>query len=130
MFVDTSALVAMVVREPDGNDLMGRLQSATSSFTSSIVVFECVLAVRRIRQMTVGAATLLVTEFLRRAEVELIPVESDDHFGALQAFDSYGKGTGHPAQLNLADCFSYALAKRLGVPLLYKGSDFSQTDLS
>ena len=49
---------------------------------------------------------------------------------ALGAFDRFGKGSGHPARLNLGDCFAYAMAKQHGVPLLYKGDDFSQTDLA
>lgn len=48
---------------------------------------------------------------------------------ALAAFERFGKGSGHPAQLNLGDCFAYAIAKRHGIKLLYKGNDFSQTDL-
>jgi ribonuclease VapC len=49
---------------------------------------------------------------------------------AIDAFARYGKGRGHPAQLNIADCLSYACAKKLGVPLLYKGNDFARTDLA
>jgi len=48
----------------------------------------------------------------------------------VRAYARYGKGTGHPAQLNFGDCFSYAAAKRVGAPLLYKGADFSHTDLA
>lgn len=60
----------------------------------------------------------------------MVPIEIGDAKLAIQAFSTYGKGRGHPAQLNLADCLSYASAKSCGMPLLYKGKDFSHTDLA
>ncbi len=66
--------------------------------------------------------------FLSRVAIVLIPVDSDQAYIARQAFRRFGKGR-HPAGLNYGDCFSYALAKSLGEPLLFKGRDFSQTDL-
>jgi len=130
MFVDSSALVAMLMPEPDGHILASRLQERTEAYTSSVAIFETVLALRRLRGAPIPEMNLLVEEFLRRASVRVVEVEADEHVGALQAFEVYGKGSGHPAQLNLADCFAYAVAKRLGVPLLYKGNDFSHTDLA
>jgi ribonuclease VapC len=66
--------------------------------------------------------------FMGKAEIEVVPVDSDQAFVARQAFRQYGKGR-HTAGLNFGDCFSYALAKSLGEPLLFKGQDFSKTDL-
>ena len=66
--------------------------------------------------------------FLHRARFQVVPVDSDQAELARSAFRKYGKGR-HPAGLNFGDCFSYALAKSAGEPLLYKGSDFSQTDI-
>jgi ribonuclease VapC len=70
-----------------------------------------------------------VRSFLREARVEIMPIDDDIGAAALRAFDRFGKGR-DPAQLNLGDCFAYAMAKRHGVPLLYKGDDFALTDLA
>jgi ribonuclease VapC len=67
--------------------------------------------------------------FFIDADIRIIPIEAEHATVAVEAFACFGKGRGHPAQLNLADCLSYACAKRRGVPLLYKGNDFSRTDL-
>lgn len=63
------------------------------------------------------------------AQIRLVPITTDDAGRALDAFARYGKGTGHPARLNMGDCFAYAVARNHGVPLLYKGEDFALTDL-
>ena len=67
--------------------------------------------------------------FLDRAEVELVPVDVEQAREARRAFSRFGKGR-HPAGLNFGDCFSYALARVLGAPLLFKGDDFAKTDLT
>ena len=71
-----------------------------------------------------------IQAFLTEADIGFAPM--DEHTAALsmKAFADYGKGTGHPAQLNLADCLSYACAKAQGIPLAYQGEDFSHTDLA
>jgi ribonuclease VapC len=130
MFVDSSALVAMIAGEVDGQTLARRLEEADFPLTSSVVVFETVLALARIRRAPVSEMLMVVLDYLERAGVETMPVTGDAHVVALGAHSLYGKGTGHPAQLNMGDCFSYALAKKAGVPLLYKGDDFAQTDLA
>jgi ribonuclease VapC len=68
-------------------------------------------------------------EFLSAARIKVEPVDPVVAHLALEAFDRYGKGTGHPARLNLGDCFIYAHAKAAGGALLYKGQDFSKTDI-
>ena len=77
--------------------------------------------------MEVAAA---IAVFLEEARIDVVPIEAEDGALAAQAFSDYGKGCGHPAQLNLADCLSYACAQRREVSLLYKGSDFAHTDLA
>lgn len=72
----------------------------------------------------------IIGDFLREAKIEIVPIDADDGRLAVQAFADYGKGRGHPAQLNLADCLSYACAKNRKLPLLYKGNDFAKTDLA
>ncbi len=70
-----------------------------------------------------------VNNLIASGDVDVQPLEARHARIAVQAFATYGKGRGHPAQLNLADCLSYACAKASGVPMLYKGDDFRQTDL-
>lgn len=70
-----------------------------------------------------------VRALMDEACITLVPLDDKTAGLAVKVFADYGKGRGHPAQLNLADCFSYACAKALGVPLLYKGKDFARTDL-
>ncbi len=61
--------------------------------------------------------------------IKIEPVTEEQAYLALDAYNRFGKGTGHPAGLNYGDCFSYALAKQTGDPLLFKGNDFTRTDL-
>lgn len=130
MFVDSSALVAMIAPEPDGQGIASILDDAVDRRTSAIVVFETVLAIMRLRRATLAEVILLVQEFLQSAEIRVADIDAGKYLSALQAFEVYGKGTGHPARLNMGDCFSYAMAKSAGIPLLYKGDDFSHTDLA
>jgi ribonuclease VapC len=68
--------------------------------------------------------------FLADTRADVVAIQADDGWRAIQAFQRYGKGRGHPAQLNLADCLSYACAKNRGMKLLYKGNDLAATDLA
>ena len=67
---------------------------------------------------------------LVEADIEVVPIDENDGRLAIDAFEQYGKGRGHPAQLNLADCLSYACARNRDVNLLYKGKDFAHTNLA
>lgn len=129
-FLDSSALVAVLASEPDGEAIAKVIDDADGCVTSPLVVFETVLALVRIFQVSVSEATLLVLEQLHRSGVETLPITPETHILALRAHEDYGKGTGHPAQLNMGDCFSYAMAKLAGAGLIYKGDDFVHTDLA
>lgn len=130
MFLDSSALVAMIASEEGGERLAERLGEAHQPISSPLVVFESVLALIRIHRAPMDRTMVLVLEFLESAGVRLVDIRADSHLAALGAHAKYGKGTGHPAQLNMGDCFVYASAKSAGVPLLYKGGDFAETDLA
>ena len=106
-----------------------RLEAARNPITSPIAIFEAVLALCRKRRATVDEARRDVRDFLDLAGITVVPITEDEAATALDAFSRYGKGMGHPAQLNLGDCFAYAVAKNRDVPLLFKGSDFSETDI-
>ncbi len=129
-FVDSSALVALIAPEPEGETIAAQLQIQPPHVTSPLAMFETVLALCRIRQAPIMEMTFIVHDFLAQARIVVEPVEADSYLTALQAYERYGKGARHPARLNFGDCFSYALAKRSGVPLIYKGDDFSHTDLA
>jgi ribonuclease VapC len=129
MFVDASAIVAILTGESGREELGARLDEARAPATSALVIFEAVAAIVRKEKLSVSRAERLVRDFLRAASITVIAIDDEVGNQALRAFDRYGKGR-HPARLNLGDCFAYAMAKQHGVPLLYKGDDFSQTDLA
>ena len=129
MFVDASAMVAMLTREEDFKILAERLEAETTRFTSALAVFETAMAIVRKRGCTVLEAKEEIAYFLHEARVALLDIGEAQMHAALFAFDHYGKGR-HPAALNMGDCFAYAGAKTTGALLLYKGDDFSKTDLA
>jgi ribonuclease VapC len=130
MFVDASAFLAIVLKEPDGQRFSRAMEGAERLFTSPIAVFEIVAAIMRERALPRREAQRAVERALRVANIEVVPIDEEIGALALEAFERYGKGRGHKAQLNMGDCFSYACAKALGVALLYKGNDFAATDLA
>ncbi|TPK92976.1 MULTISPECIES: type II toxin-antitoxin system VapC family toxin [unclassified Mesorhizobium] len=130
MFIDTSVVVAILADEEDAAEWSGRIELASRRITSPLVMLEAAMRLSSMLAVQPVVAEAAIEEFLREAEVEVVPIESGDAKLAIQAFSEYGKGRGHPAQLNLADCLSYASAKSRGMPLLYKGNDFSHTDLA
>jgi len=129
MHVDASAMVAMLMGEADRPALLDRLERASNRSTSAISVLEAIMAIGRETGDRPGASAR-VRRFLDAAEVGVDPVGEDTVDLLAEAFVRYGKGSGHPARLNLGDCVSYAMAKKTGVPLLYTGNDFAQTDMA
>ena len=129
MFVDASAIVAILTREPEADVLADLLEAARAPITSPIAIFEATLGICRKRHASVEEAEEDVREFLELARIELIPITIKEAETALSAFSRYGKGRSHPAQLNLGDCFAYAAAKCHRTSLLFKGDDFNQTDI-
>jgi ribonuclease VapC len=129
MFVDASAIVAILTQEPEADALIDRLERAVRPITSAIAIFEATLGLCRKSYVSVEEAEADVTEFLTSARVTLVPIAANEATTALHAFSRYGKGRGHPAQLNMGDCFAYAVASSHRTSLLYKGNDFSKTDI-
>ena len=128
MFVDASAIVAVVSPEADGPVLAERLARADPAYTSPVALYEATLALARARNMTIVAASSALDEFTAMFNLQLVPITGEIGRLAVDAFSRFGRGR-HPAQLNMGDCFAYACARTLGVPLLYKGGDFAQTDV-
>lgn len=130
MFVDASALVAILLGEADGDALLARIVYADGKLcTSAIAVFEAALAITRVLGTDMETAAAAVEAFLLRRDIAIVPIEAATATAALEAFNRYGKGR-HPARLNMGNCFAYAVAKQRGVVLLYKGDDFALTDLA
>jgi ribonuclease VapC len=129
MFVDASALVAILAAEADAASLSARLIDADELVTSPIAICEAALGLARARQSSIADAFVAVSRLLVDGNAEIIPITAEIGRAAIDAFARYGRGR-HEAQLNMCDCFAYACAKTLNVPLLYKGEDFALTDLA
>ena len=122
--VDASALVAIAEREPEKQQFLSVLDRSRVSYLSPINYVETGVVLIQRRLLTDAAELvdwLTGLGVTQREDVEL-------GAAALEAYLQFGKGF-HPARLNLADCFAYALAKELDLPLLYKGDDFAKTDI-
>lgn len=126
MILDASAILAVLLKEPGCEEILQRLSNAPvlAAGAPTLVETAMVLCARLRRD-----ARALLNEFLREAEVEVIPFTRDHFEVAVDAFTRYGKGR-HPAALNFGDCLTYAVARISGLPLLFTGDDFLQTDLS
>jgi ribonuclease VapC len=126
MVLDTSAIVAAIAKEPDAARFQNAMLGATSLAISAVSVLEnrIVLHARHGKE-----AVEAFDEMLEQAAVAIQPFDAQMARTAFDAFRRYGKGQGHPAQLNILDCAAYALAKIRGEPLLFKGGDFERTDI-
>ena len=125
MILDTSALVAILYREPEAKSFVERILAADVSRLSVANWIELAMVVER----QLGADGMRQAEaFLRRAGVVVEPVTLEHGELARQAFLDFGKGR-HKAGLNFGDCFAYALARATGEALLFKGDDFALTDI-
>jgi ribonuclease VapC len=129
MFVDASAMIAIIGEESDGPDLAARLDQVRQPQTSAIALYEAVLGLARSRRLSIAEAVEALAEFLRDSGTEIVPITAEIGRGAIAAFERFGRGR-HPAQLNMGDCFAYACARTLDIPLLFKGDDFPQTDIA
>jgi ribonuclease VapC len=126
MVVDTSAWIAILFSEPEGADFMAKIAASENVRVSAASAFEVsIVAVGRSGPAIESEVDTLFT----RCSAEIVPLTIDQVSLARQAFLNFGKGRGHPARLNFGDCFSYALAKHLDEPLLFKGNDFARTDI-
>ena len=125
MVIDTSAIVAMLFREPDAEVYLNAIVTAESLCISTANVLECALVIEN-RHGAPGAEKL--DTLLREQDIEIVSFDPDQLALARSAFRRFGRGR-HSAALNFGDCFSYALAKARGLPLLFKGNDFTQTDI-
>jgi len=127
LIVDTSALIAILRGEPDATRFIQALAAATRPRMSAASYLETAVVVDANRDPVLSRR---LDDLLAAAAVSVEPVTREQADIARQAYRDFGKGSGHAAGLNFGDCFSYALARATGEPLLYKGDDFSKTDVS
>ena len=124
--VDASALIAMLLNEPERSVFSGAIKRAGSAVVSSATLLEArMVAYGRGGQALVDVLDKIVPTL----GLQIVPVGVEHIDIAYAAFVTYGNGNGHPANLNYGDFFSYALAKPVGAPLLFKGEAFSRTDI-
>jgi ribonuclease VapC len=123
---DTSAIVAIAFGEPERHALLQAIEAAERTLVSTVSVVEARMVVHGRRGQR---AVVLLDDLLRLPLFEIVPPGPAEMDAAYAAFVAFGKGSGHAAALNFGDMFSYALAKVRGLPLLYKGDDFAETDI-
>lgn len=131
--VDASAVVGIMADEEDSEALAIRLHALPSGpgrrYASTVTIWEAACALARIWNIDRSQALAEIKEFVAAAEI--LPIAPDMAITelAVEAAQHYGMGTGRSGILNLGDCFSYATARHLGAALLFKGNDFSRTDI-
>jgi len=125
MVIDSSALGAIILEEPDASMYASAILNDAVRLISSATLVEISLVLIRRREPN---ATAALDALISRLRVVVVAVDRDQAMLAREAFRRYGKGI-HPAGLNFGDCFSYALAKQTRETLLFKGNDFAQTDI-
>jgi ribonuclease VapC len=126
MVIDTSAILAILFNEPEAEHFEIALEADPSRLISAATLLETAIVVEA-RLGEAGGQELDL--LLEKAQVVIIPFTAEHAKIARYAYRTYGKGQ-HPAGLNYGDCFAYALAKTTGEPLLFKGNDFSRTDVT
>jgi ribonuclease VapC len=126
VIVDTSAIVAILLDETHAEPLVEILSAATDLKISAAIALELnAVLIRRLRPEDKRRVERLLDIW----EIEMVPFDAAQARIASQAYRDFGRGSGHPAALNLGDCHSYALASVTGEPLLFVGDDFIHTDV-
>jgi ribonuclease VapC len=126
MIIDTSALAAIVFREADRDSYRQAIIQAPRRVISAATYVELSIVVDSRHDPVVSRS---LDDLLTSLGIEVADLTADQARIARSAHRDFGRGSGHPARLNLGDCFSYALAKQIDEPLLWKGDDFGHTDV-
>jgi ribonuclease VapC len=126
VIIDSSALVAILKREPDWRRFAAALDSADTARLSAATYVEISVVVQRLKDPALDDE---IDELIQYFDIDIEPLTAEQAKIARRAYRDYGRGSGHPANLNFGDCFSYALAREKREPLLWKGDDFGHTDI-
>jgi ribonuclease VapC len=130
IFVDTSALIAILAGEPDAAQFSEKIQAEPERLCGAHVILEASMRIATLSGLTPTAVEADVMHALRAANIVIVPIDEDVAHAAVAAFERYGKGRKSRAGLNFGDCLSYACAKMHGARLLFKGGDFAHTDIA
>jgi len=130
MVIDTSALVALLAEEPDAPRIAAAIERAETRQIPAIVRLEAAMVLSSVLDRDPDDMADGVDAMLDEARFVSIAIDDAIARAAVSAFSRYGKGRGHPARLNLADCLVYAAAMSVGAPLLFIGDDFTRTDIA
>lgn len=125
MIVDSSAVIAILRAEPEAEQFAELIVSQPARISAANWLEASMVAYGELG----SAGSTLVDELVAEAEIEIEPVTVEQARSARLAFQRYGRGSGSPARLNFGDCFAYALSSVTGQPLLFKGDDFTHTDV-
>jgi ribonuclease VapC len=128
MVIDSSAIVAIFLREPEARRFLEALRAAPARFMSSATFLEIGLVLDQRARLTAETVGDELSDFVAKMEIVIVPFTEAHARLARLAHRRFGR-TRHPAQLNFGDCISYALAKAMDEPLLFKGEDFQYTDI-
>jgi ribonuclease VapC len=127
MVIDTSAIFAAIAGESDSAMYRDAIKSTSIRLMSAVTLLET----RVVLFSRIGSGAIAtLNELMKSAEILEVPFDQPQGDLAFDAFQRYGKGRGHPAQLNIIDRAAYALARSRDLPLLFKGNDFAQTDVT
>ena len=127
MIIDTSALIAILRDEPEAAACARAIEAASRRLVSAANFLEAAIVIDGSRDPVAGRR---FDDLLREAQLVIEPVTESQARIAREAHRDFGRGSGHPARLNFGDCFAYALARLTGEPLLFKGTDFANTDIT
>jgi ribonuclease VapC len=127
MIVDASALIAILRDEPGSAECAWAIEQAANRRISAVNFVEAAVVIDR-TSSAIGSRRF--DDLCRKAQLTIEPVTESQARIARETYRDFGKGSGHPAKLNLGDCFAYALARVTGEPLLFKGEDFAHTDIT
>lgn len=127
MIVDTSAIVAILLGEPDADEYVLALARGQGTLMSAGTYLEAAIVVDANHDPVLSAR---LDELIETARIGIEPVTQAHADIARQAYRDFGRSSGHAAGLNFGDCFAYALSRASGAALLYKGADFTETDLA
>jgi ribonuclease VapC len=126
MVIDASALVAVLLAEPEAERFLQAIDADPACMMSALSYLEASVVLKG-RRGDAGVQSL--DALVRAAQIDIVALDEEQVLFARQTYDRFGKGA-HPAGLNLGDCASYALAVSMGEPLLFKGTDFARTDVA
>ena len=128
VFVDASALIAIMTGEPDAADLTDLLEAERLRLCSAVSIWETIAGLCRSYTYSVPTARTHVRRFLEAGNIQFVSIGEREFEIAAEAYAQYGRGR-HPAALNMGDCFAYACARANRARLLFKGEDFTKTDI-